>query len=128
MPNDDAALLDIAKAAHLVQVFVAGMTRETFLTDVKTQSAVLHQLLIVGEATKRLSPELRANQSQIPWRLMAGMRDVLIHAYDSVDLEEVWRTATEDVPELLSQLELLLPEKGNSSSGDVDGDTGTAHA
>ena len=73
---------------------------QTFLADAKTQSAVLHQLLVIGEATKRLSEGFRNQQVAIPWKAIARMRDVLIHHYDTVDLDEVWKTATTDIPVL----------------------------
>lgn len=109
MSRHSATLLDIAKAARLVIEFARGMDRATFLADVKTQSAVLHQLLILGEAVKRLSPEFRASHPEIPWSLIAGMRDKLIHEYDVVDLDEVWRTVERDVPSLISLIDPLLP-------------------
>ena len=55
------------------------------------QDALLRCLEVMGEATKRLSPEVRSSYPEIPWRGMAGLRDVLIHAYDRVDLQEVWQ-------------------------------------
>jgi uncharacterized protein with HEPN domain len=109
MPRDSAALLDIARAARLVMEFVGGASKDTFLNDAKTQSAVLHQLLILGEAVKRLSGEFRARHPAIPWTLIAGMRDALIHEYDEVDLDEVWRTVKRDVPDLLHHVKTLLP-------------------
>ena len=63
---------------------------ETLLAKDYLQDAVIRCLEILGEATKRLSPEFRCLHHDLPWRAMAGMRDVLIHAYDQVDLEEVW--------------------------------------
>lgn len=109
MPRDSAALLDIARAARLVIEFTEGTDQDTFLKDAKTQSAVLHQLLILGEAVKRLSGEFRAGHPAIPWALIAGMRDTLIHEYNEVDLNEVWRTAQRDVPDLLRYVESLPP-------------------
>jgi uncharacterized protein with HEPN domain len=76
---------------------------------VKTQSAVLHQLLVLGEAVKRLSGDFRDAHPEVPWRLIAGMRDKLIHHYDSVDLDEVWRVAERDIPYLAEQIVPLLP-------------------
>jgi uncharacterized protein with HEPN domain len=111
MPRDEAILLDIAHAARLVLEFKEGMDHATFLQDLKTQSAVLHQLMVIGEAVKRLSLDFRAKHPEIPWPLIAGMRDNLIHGYDIVDLDEVWRTAKTDVPELLRLIEPLLPER-----------------
>jgi uncharacterized protein with HEPN domain len=109
MDRDDATLLDIANAARLIQTFIQGMTKEAFLGDLKTQSAVLHQVMVIGEAAKRLSEVFRERHPILPWALMAGMRDHLIHGYDAVDLEEVWKTATRDIPEVLIKLEPLLP-------------------
>jgi uncharacterized protein with HEPN domain len=109
MQRDLAVLLDIVQAAHLVLAFKEGMTKIAFDADLKTQSAVLHQFIVIGEAVKRLSPEFRASHMDIPWSAIAGMRDHLIHGYDIVDLEEVWKTATVDVPSLLTLLEPLVP-------------------
>ena len=109
MQRDQVTLLDIARAARLAADFVADMDREAFLADTKTQSAVLHQLLVVGEAVKRLSDEFRAAHAETPWGLIAGMRDKLIHAYDEVDLDQVWVTVQRDVPALLRQIEPVLP-------------------
>lgn len=111
MRRDDATLLDIARAARLIQEFIEGVTKEEFLSDPKTQSSVLYQLLVIGEAVKRLSQEFRAQRDDVPWSLIAGMRDHLIHAYDTVDWEEVWTTATRDVPHLLTSIEPSLPPK-----------------
>ncbi|MBM3130182.1 MAG: DUF86 domain-containing protein [Chloroflexi bacterium] len=111
MQRDDATLLDIAKAARLVSSFIQGMTKESFLDDIKTQSSVLYQLAVIGEAVKRLSSELRAQRTDVPWQLIAGMRDHVIHGYDVVDWNEVWKTATKDVPNLLAKIEPLLPKK-----------------
>jgi uncharacterized protein with HEPN domain len=110
MSRDETTLLDISRAAHLVIEFKKGMDKETFLKDIKTQSAILHQLMVIGEAVKRLSQDFRNRYNEIPWDLMAGMRDKLIHGYDIVDLDEVWKTADSDVPDLLSFIEPLPPK------------------
>jgi uncharacterized protein with HEPN domain len=114
MLRDDATLLDMLKAARLVVEFKEGMNKRNFLDDLKTQSAILHQLLILGEAAKRLSQEFRTQHQKIPWKQIAGMRDKLIHEYDNVDLEEVWKTARSDMPRLIKQLEPLVPSKEES--------------
>jgi len=108
MSRDEATLLDIARAARLVLEFKQDMDKATFLKDIKTQSAILHQLMVMGEAVKRLSQDFRTRHPEIPWTLIAGMRDKLIHGYDIVDLNEVWKTADADVPDLLSLIEPLL--------------------
>jgi len=111
MERDKATLLDIARAARFVQEFIADTPKEAFLIDFKTQSAVLHQLMVIGEAAKRLSIGFRDEHPSIPWSLIAGMRDKLIHGYDIVDLDEVWRTAKVDVPGLREAIKPLLPQQ-----------------
>jgi uncharacterized protein with HEPN domain len=111
MRTDDATLLDIARALRRIRQFVEGFDRERFEDDERTQSAVLHQLLVLGEAVKRLSATFRAVHADIPWRLIAGMRDRLIHGYDTVDLDEVWHAATIRVPEVAERLAPVLPSQ-----------------
>jgi uncharacterized protein with HEPN domain len=115
MLRDNATLLDIAKAATAVVSFVKETNKKAFLADFKTQSATLYQLIVMGEATKRLSAEFREQHPQIPWKLMAGMRNHLVHGYDVIDWDEVWKTATTDVPELLTLLKPILPEEKESN-------------
>ena len=100
----------------MILAFIAGSSLEAFQDDEKTRSAVLYQLLVIGEATKRLSGEFRNAHSAIKWTSIAGMRDHLIHAYDSVDWEEVWNTATKDVPHLLAYLRALDGPVGGANA------------
>ena len=116
MSPDDAALADMLHACRSACEFLGGCDRTEFLADRKTQSAVLHQLLLLGEAAKRLSPAFRDLHPHIPWREIAGLRDRLIHAYDRVDLEMVWAALEGRIPELRRFLEQQVPESG---SGDV---------
>jgi len=109
--RDPATLLDIAEALRRLQLFKSGMDRVAFLADLKTQAAILHQITLMGEAVKRLSPEFRARHPHIPWQKIAGMRDRLVHAYDQVDLHRVWEAAEEDLPQLKAWIEPLLPKK-----------------
>ena len=108
MHRDEVVLQDIRNAARLVIQFVEGFDKPAFLNDWKTQSAVLYQLTVIGEAVKRLSKEFRASHPEIPWTLIAGMRDSLIHGYDLTDWDEVWKTANKDVPDLLDKIESYL--------------------
>ncbi|MGB3614756.1 MAG: DUF86 domain-containing protein [Elainellaceae cyanobacterium] len=108
-PRDRASLLDIAQAARSALVFVSDMSLDDFSGDAKTQSAVLYQIAILGEAVKRLSTGFRDQNPGIDWRAMAGMRDKLIHDYGNVDIDRVWFTLRISLPQLLNEIEPMLP-------------------
>lgn len=110
MSPDKGPILDMLKAARLARRFAEDVDREAFMDDEEKQSAVLHQLLVLGEAAKRVDPSLVAQHDGIPWSDVAGMRDRLIHRYHDVDLEEVWRTVQRDLPGLIEGLEEIAPD------------------
>jgi len=83
------------------------MTGEDFLKDMKTQDAVIRNIEIIGEATKKLSDDIRSKYPEIPWKGLAGMRDRLIHQYFGVNLDIVWNVAKEELPEILSQIKKM---------------------
>jgi len=112
---DEAALIDAARAARLSMDFLGDATLAELKADLKTQSAVLHQLMVLGEAIKRISPEFRAEHPEVAWKKAAGMRDVLIHAYDEVDLAAVHETVRRDIPARLAQLAAISPERESGS-------------
>lgn len=116
MSRDEVTLLDLAEACRTSADFIRGMDRQEFLEDRKTRSATVHQLLVLGEATKRLSAKFRERHPELPWSEMAGMRDVLIHGYDQVDLEQVWKSASVEVPEVLQSVEALLAKEDRKES------------
>jgi len=108
MSRDNATLIDLLTAARSAREFLGTSDNAAFVSDRKTQSAVLHQLMLLGEAAKRLSTEFRDQHGEIPWREIAGFRDRLIHAYDNVDLEMVWNVLQRRLPSLIQFLELQV--------------------
>ena len=114
MKNDRIYLKHILDAIRKVKQY-ASVGYEEFMTHSHWQDAVIRQLEIVGEATKRLSEESRNQYPAVPWRRIAGLRDVLIHDYMGIDLEAVWEVTQQRIPELEGQIQGILRkmEKGN---------------
>lgn len=90
-----------------IELFIEGYTKTSFFTDKKTQAAVIRNIEIIGEIVKRLPPLVKTRAPQIPWKEIAGMRDILIHEYASVDLTETWIVATVDIRKLKKQIKML---------------------
>src|SRR5690349_291197 len=109
MEGDLATVLDIVLAGRRIGRFLAGVDETAFLSTEEKHWAVVSQLVIIGEAVRRLSDDFRNARPTTPWRPIAGMRDRLIHGYDKINWSLVWVTATADVPRLLAELEPLLP-------------------
>lgn len=105
--RDRLYLAHILEAIAAIESFTTE-GRGAFLADLKTQSAVVRQIEIIGEAVKKLSPELVAAETAVPWRLIAGTRDRLIHAYFKVDLEAVWSMVEQDLAPLKTNVGRIL--------------------
>jgi uncharacterized protein with HEPN domain len=82
------------------QTFINGMTKNEFIRDLKTIYATRKAIEIIGEATKKIPSSITDKYKDIPWRENAGMRDVLVHDYFGVDLNVLWKTVQQDIPEL----------------------------
>lgn len=111
MSRDDAHVLDILNAARKAVSFVRGIERTTFEQDERTQSAVLYQLTILGEAAKRVSEPYRQQHPEVPWRRMSGTRGRVVHEYDRVSLDRVWEVLQEDLPALIVVRGTLEPKQ-----------------
>ena len=98
----------MVSAARRVAELVSRTSVEQFASDWVIQNGLIRELEIMGEAAGRVSRELAETHPDIPWREITGIRHKLIHDYFEVDLEVVWRTATENVPAVLGSLEAVL--------------------
>jgi uncharacterized protein with HEPN domain len=116
MLRDREYLLDMLAAARLILSYVAGKTKAEFLADIQCQDAVIRRFEIIGEAARRLSDQTRATLPQLPWDAMIGMRNLLIHEYDGVDLSVVWETIRTDLPTLTKAMESLVPPEDESET------------
>lgn len=112
MPKDEWVYVEhILERAQNILQFTDAITESIFMEDIKTQSAVIRELEVIGEASKRISEDFRNAHNSIPWKLMAQMRDVLIHNYEGVDLFNVWDTIRKDIPVLIAELKKIIPSR-----------------
>ena len=113
MKQDSVYFRHILDAINKIESYIS-VGREVFFSDSHWQDAVIRQLEIIGEATKRLSQEVRSRYPDIPWKRMAGLRDVLVHDYFGVDLDMVWQIAQNYLPKLKPEVEDILLAAENS--------------
>lgn len=101
-------LVHILECLDKVERFTSG-GHERFVQDAMIQDAVLRNFEVIGEAAKRLDETYRSSHPEIPWRALAGLRDVLIHQYEGIDLAKVWLIVERDLPGLRKAISALLP-------------------
>ncbi|GAF90246.1 unnamed protein product [marine sediment metagenome] len=93
-------------------VRIEGFTpggKKSFLADPLIQDAVIRNLEVIGEASRRVGAEYQAAYPETPWREMAGLRNILIHDYESVNLEKIWQVVEKELPSVKGALEKILP-------------------
>ena len=107
--RDETRLRDMLDEARLAQTFMQDRSRPDLDTDALLSHAVVRALEIIGEAAARVTPETRALYPQIDWQNIVGMRNRIVHDYNNVDLDIVWETTNIRIPEIIEQLEAILP-------------------
>ncbi|MBU0610956.1 MAG: DUF86 domain-containing protein [Armatimonadetes bacterium] len=120
MNRDELYLTHIADAiAYIREDSASG--REHFLRDRRTQQLVFHNLQIIGEAVKGLSPETRQAAPHVPWTKIAGLRNELVHNYDGIDAVRIWDVIERRLPDLETAVNaLLMIVRAANDKGDAD--------
>jgi len=109
MPRDKSSLIDILNASESIERYISNRTRNEFYENEILQDAVIRKIEIIGEASNRVSEELKFRFPSLPWEKMRAMRNILIHMYDELDLEIIWDTATKDIASLKDRLKEIIP-------------------
>lgn len=111
MRSDRERLEDILAAIAQIEQYTlegkSGFERERLIQD-----GVIHQIVIIGEAVRAISPELREQKADLPWAAMVAMRNILVHRYYEVNLEIVWLVVEQNLPDIKRQIEVILQELG----------------
>jgi len=107
--GDIALLYDMLDSARAVLDMIEGMTYKNYMADRRTRRAVEREVEIIGEAARKVSDSFKVNHPEIPWRKIIGQRHILAHEYGEIEHETLWQVAMIHIPELIRQLEPLIP-------------------
>lgn len=99
---------DIFESAELIESYSTAISENEFYQSLEKQDAILHRLQIIGEAAKHVPAAYREKWSQVPWKDIAGIRDIIVHENFGITLNMIWITAIEDIPHLKHQILSIL--------------------
>jgi len=111
MSLDLKTLVIIRDAARALIDHAAGLARVHFESDRKTRSAVLFEIILIGEGIKRLSPDLLGRYPKVPWSEVVGMRDRVAHSFDAIRFDMVWDVVEVHAPALLGDLDRIIAQE-----------------
>lgn len=103
MKEDKTNIDFILDSVRKIETYIAGYDKSKFVADEKTQSAILMQLTLIGELSKKISDDVK-NKVDLPWKNIAGFRDRAVHNYFDIKVDVVWDTTQYDIPELKQKL------------------------
>lgn len=106
-------LKDILESIEKIKEYTKEIKEENFYQDTQTQDAVLRRLEVMGEAVKNIPKDFKNKYPEVPWKKIAGMRDVLIHEYFGVNIKRIWKLAKDDLPGLKDNILKILDEIKN---------------
>ena len=121
MKKDPEVFIEhILESIELIDNYTANKSMRDFIKSVQLQDSIIRRIEIIGEAVKNLSSDVKINYPEVPWKKIAGMRDVLIHEYFGIDLELTWQVVQEDMPSLKRE---ILKIKQDLKKSQTDKDT-----
>jgi uncharacterized protein with HEPN domain len=103
-------LEDIIESIEKIEIYIRELTYNAFIEDSKTVDAVVRNLEIIGEASKRIPDNIKENLKEVPWHRMTGLRNIIAHEYFGIDLNIIWKIIKENLPEVKPSLKKLLKE------------------
>ena len=103
-------LEDIIESIEKIEIYIRELPYNAFIEDSKTVDAVVRNLEIIGEASKRIPDNIKENLKEVPWHRMTGLRNIIAHEYFGIDLNIIWKIIKENLPEVKPSLKKLLKE------------------